>query len=496
MVQIVDMGKTASGMLAESLGQALGTFGGTVGGEKLGFERNVGRLEKAFNKADPNKTFIEQLRDIAPTLLSTQGGAQALGELAPLLAKQAESKAIRDAIDKRKQGLTSGGNAPPGMQQQNQPNQPGPQFPQSQPQDTRPPKPPGMSETDYNLRYPKQPWSPENVFPERTAGPTPLKELSPAEKEFRRLELMENSAAYGPAMSYAEASNIVEKEQQDIKDANNQIQLEKDRIDQAQKVLGADMVKRAKAEGLVKESNPEDEAVVEKLALQAKNAPSAVDAWTYVKSGVEDYQRARADIQREISDIGSDALTNAARWANGTYKSKEQTIKNIQPQIEIYKKYGLINELRNDLQDGLGWGAEDAETAMFPFEGQAKEQIDNFPKNNKKVKKLSPVPGVNYVTDIFPDERYNLSGDEYAQFKDNLRNYLSDNPSVNLVALRGNINQDKRYSWNDFATVISELIKEGKFKPDRIQSQQISIISHAPLPGLASQFGFGLTGTK
>lgn len=99
MVQIVNMGKTASGMLAESLGQAAGEFGGAVGGEKLKYERNKGRLQEALGKvkalgdrkegqgpASPYEvaaTFMEAAQ-LAP------GSERYLGQLLPLFLQKSQ----------------------------------------------------------------------------------------------------------------------------------------------------------------------------------------------------------------------------------------------------------------------------------------------------------------------------------------------------------------------------------------------------------------------
>lgn len=493
MVQIVGMGKTPQGMLAESLGQALGEFGGTVGGEKLGYERRRGRLQEAFSNLDPNKNFIEQLRAIAPTLLSTEGGAQALGELSPILGDYAKTQAAINYFNNKK----NKGNQP---QAENQPQIQGMgQGGQSQgqglgrPQQTRVGENRTPSQTDPNYTRAPLPNSPENTFPERTTGPQPVKLLTPDEYSESVNDLVQESLISGKPISFTEAENIIRGREQQKEQYNEKLQLEKDRTKAAQSQITQDIVQRAVDSNLVTE--PEDRAVAEQLALQAKGAANDVERWNYVKQGMTSYKNARRKIQSELGR--ADPLTNLYRFANGTYKDRQQVIKNIQPQIEIYKKYGLVPELRNDLRTNLGWGAEDIETAIYPFTGQAKEQVDKFPVNPAtegfSLKKISPI--LDKITSQATPKQ--MQPEDFYKFKDQLNTYLNNNPDVNLIALRGNLVDDKGYDWRDYSTALSELINEGRYEPGEVQlSNQIPIIDQAPLPGLAAFFRFGLTGAK
>lgn len=308
--------------------------------------------------------------------------------------------------------------------------------------------------------------------------------MSPDEMHEATLDLMRNASTYGSGMEYGPAAEIVQNR-------NNQYVTDNARIDQekasqlaAERDLTRNMVDRAMSEGLVQSSSPEDKAVAEKLALIAKNAPSEVAAWDYVKTGLSKYKNARDGIKRESLSYPS------SKYMFGDYKSKEQIYKNIKPNIDVYKKYGLIPELRNDLLEGPGFGPEDIEEAIFPIEGNSKIQLDQFYENPNKFK------GILKRDVAFPAQESKLSPDNYAKFKDDLARYLNDNPGVNLVSLRAKLNQGKGYSWQDISATIGELITENKFAPDNIQDQQRTIINNHPIPGLGAFFKFTLKGTK
>lgn len=451
--------------------------------EQQQYNRQKGRLAEAFSKIQPNQPFLEQLKSIAPDLLSTPGGAQALSELAPTLGQYAQNSAIRTALDSRRK--PSGGAAEAAQSQMQQPSSP--------PQSIRNvPKSPEEGEAAY--RSPQAPYSAENTFPERTAGPTTQKLMSPTEMHEKTLDLMDTSGQFGKPMDYGQAASIVQNQNTQIAASNAQIDQEKAAQLAAQRDFTKNMVQRAQEEGLVQANSPEDVAIAEKLSLQAKKAPSEVEAWGYVKSGLQEYKGARSKIQREYSR--PDPFTGFWDKMMGNYKTKEETMKHIQPEIDTYKKYGLIPELREDLMQGPGFGPEDVEEAIFPLKGEALDQITAFPKNSKAVKKPGLPPGVQDITQIFPGTEYKLSPDEYPKFKDSVSNYLANNPGVNLVSVRARLNQDKRYAWQDFADVISELIKEKKFTPDRTQIDQKTIIDQGPIPGMGAMFRFGLKGTK
>lgn len=89
---------------------------------------------------------------------------------------------------------------------------------------------------------------------------------------------------------------------------------------------------------------------------------------------------------------------------------------------------------------------------------------------------------------------------QYKEFKEGLADWIGKNNSkehpINLQTLRGNLNQGKRYAWQDISKAINELIAEQRFAPDPEQENQLAKINHAPIPGLLEIFDFWWKGKK
>jgi hypothetical protein len=429
--------------------------------ERQQYERNRGRLQEALSSINQNDNFMDQFKKIGPTLLSTPGGAQALGEILPTLVQAGQNKAVQDNLRNRNN--------------QNAPNQNVPQR-----QEAIQPGQPGYNPNQPSPLLQNEPYSPYNTFPERSAGPTPTPLRSPAQTKEDILDLMQRSGEFGKPLDYAQAANIIQNEENQKIASNAQIQQEKDRIQEAQKELTGNIVRRAQAEGFVKD--PSDVPVVEKLALQAKNLPSEVEAWNYVKEGLRKYDTARANINRVT-------LPNKILNFND-YQSKEKALNSIQKDIQVYKDLNLIPELRNVLTEGPGFGPADIEGAIFPLSSQEKSQLNKFPENPNKGK----VHG--FLEPKFPSTESKMTADNFARFKDSLRGYLLENPGANLVTTRSLLTEGKGYDWHDFADAYNELVNEGAVKPTDAQYQQNAIINNAPLPGLGAFFNFTIKGTK
>ncbi|OGT44285.1 MAG: hypothetical protein A3F13_02645 [Gammaproteobacteria bacterium RIFCSPHIGHO2_12_FULL_40_19] len=447
--------------------------------EQQEYQRNRGRLQDAFKQIEdqPKGDFISKLGAIAPALLATPGGAQVLGELAPLMQRQATQQAQLDAIRNQKASTGAQGEgqaAPQGMQQT---------------MSSSSGIPAGVPSGEASFRYPQAPKSSSTAFPERTIGPQPNREMSPQEIENQTLDLMEQSTMQGNPMDYQTAASTVNQKAQQIRDYNQEILRQKEQQDMAQKAVTSGVVERADNAGLLK--TPEDRTIAEKLALEARGAENDTERWEYVRSGLRDFNTARETIRREIG--AQDPVSQGLRKLTGSYKTKEKAIADIQPQIQKFKKYGLINELRNFLTDDVGLGSEDTESAIFPLEGDTKKGLDSFVENPNRInRQMSP----GYLADLFPGGESKLSQENFLKFKDGLSDYLNKNPSVNLVALRAKLNQDKRYDWQDVSSALNDLIKERRFTPDYIQDQQLQVVDQAPLPGFMQIFKYYLQGTK
>lgn len=461
-------------VISQQIGQNVGQV--LPGAVQQGYHR--GQLQGAFNQLDPNGNFLEQLKSIAPTLLSTPGGSQALDTLGPLLSTNAQNKAYEEFLKKKQNE-----NANP------QKNQSG-QSQNNQNQNDKPKPPAPNPEADY--RNPGAYSSPESLYPEQPTGPQETPELSESERNNAAIDLMKQSQLTGKPISFPEALQFVDNQIANTRNRNEQIKRDKQLQQQANSQLVQGMVNRAENSGLIKA--PEDKTVAEKLALEAKRLPNENDQWKYVRTGMRKFDSSKANIER-AADLGG-PLTNVYRKGKGTYQDKNEIIKSVQPSIDEYKKYGLYDELRRDLSSNLGLGPEDIETAMFPLAKNVKKNLSEFPRNPRKFINSMGEESLAHQETAFPGNGFELDEKDFDNLKEGIYPILKDNPDINLVSFRGDLNQNKRYAWQDINKAVEQLIEEGRFTPDIVQEKQLSQISKSPAPGLLQLFNYFWTGAK
>jgi len=338
-----------------------------------------------------------------------------------------------------------------------------------------------------DFRNPQPPSSPENQFPQTTAGPQPQQEWTPDKIEDYALQLVANSTATGNPMSYADAYNQAQNQARTVIDSNRRIEEQQQTRQQNYDKISTETMNRAQQSGLIK--NEEDKTVVQKLAYQARNAPDDASRWEYVRTGMRDFQAARDKIVRQTIP----GMNPSTLWkkVSGSYQDKQSVIKTLQPALEKYKQYGLYDEARNDLITGLGLGPADAENALFPLSQEQSNQLKQLPVNKNKPKFES--------TDFskkFPGEGYEVQGQEYEGLKNTVRKFINANPGINLLSMRTYLNEDKKYAWQDISKIVEELISEGSFKPDVEQDKQIRNINQSAIPGMAEILKYNMFDTR
>lgn len=470
------------------IGQALGM--GLVQGTERAAQADFtkGRLQEAFDKLKPGGNYIDQLKAVAPDLLSTPGGAQALSELASVFASQSKNTAIQNAINNRRGGGT--GSQPVPMQDQQQMNS-------DQSQQMNPGKqgeviPQGQ---DYFLN-PKAPKGAESLYPQRsTSGIT--QELSEPEMESMALDIMDQSNALGKPISFAEAMQVPMNLNNQRRSQNDVVRGEQKAQQQQQQILSSGMVARAEDKGML--DFPGSRTIAEKSAYEAREGRTEPEIWDYVQSKLKEGNNHYNAIIRDT--IPGNPLSSFARYISGSQKSNQQVMRDLQPHIDYYKNMGLFDELRDLLVNQTGFNAEDAETAMFYPSKSEWSAMNNFPKNPKKVQADKPLFNDVAINDLFPDQRYEADPKTYQTLKTGVVDYLKRHPEANLLALRGQLNRDKNYYWGDISKVFSQILAEnrmvkGAWQPNQAQLGQLNVLNHAPLPGLSQQFKFLWTGSK
>ena len=115
---------------------------------------------------------------------------------------------------------------------------------------------------------------------------------------------------------------------------------------------------------------------------------------------------------------------------------------------------------------------------------------------------VAPVPGGQVrikdpAAESYPGDQFRIQDrNDFEKFKTEVEGYLKKYPDANLVTLRGRLNQDKRYAWQDISKAVGELMEERRFTPDNFQYSQLPVINQAPLPGMVEQFNEWLKETK
>ncbi len=481
MVQLFDLtgGRREKESSLRNFGQSMFKMGAENINQMLNQNYQRGRLQEAFNKLKGQnpENFLETLSAIAPDLLSTPGGAQALGELSPILSAYSQNSATKKAIQNRR------------AQEGNQPQQTTAEVPQKTITETDQEKTPPPSRKGF-FRQPVPPVSEETTFPDVTAGPQTVKLMSPQEIENYALDIQDQSLQTGKPIPFAEALNLAQQQNTQRAQFNQQIQSEKNTREEALQKRSENLVNRARNSGLIKSDFPESETVIQKLAMDANRSKNETDAWEYVRTGARDFENARNEILRK-SDI-SGPVTNFYRKMLGNYKDFETISKELQRPLDKLRKYGLFDEARDLLVNELGMGPEQAESTLFPMTKEEKNDLEKFSKN-----KPTMTQGVfDTYQDPFPGEEANLSDKEFGTFKDSISQYLSKYPDANLISMRGLLNQSKGYSWRDISRAVDELIQEDRFTPDIEQNKELSVIREAPIEGLTQIFKNLWTGAK
>jgi len=474
MVQVFSPSPRA--MQAGQIGQSLG----------LGVAKNNpdpqqlvqrGMLQDAMSQLPQNASYIDLLKTIGPQLMTTPGGSQLLAELGPILQKEAQGRAGLSYLNQNQPGA-------PGAQGAGTPGQPGAT---GQPSQT--PKQEVTPGGEAYSRNPQPPMGKEGTYPKMSALPEPMPLMTPQEQQQKVQQYMAQSMAQGIPADVVAAQNLVQNEQAQRMQYNQQIEKERNTREEKQQQQSQRMLTRFSRAN--QNASEDDRVVFEKFANEAKDAANENDAYQYARAKYNQFDNARNGLVRQADLPGF--AEKMYRQTMGTYKSKENVIKDLQPNLKKLKDLGLENEARAILSNDVGLGMEDTELAMYPPSKEESMMYNKFSSNPQK-KKVDMLFSDEYLR--FPGEESALDPNAFVTFKDNVANILEKNPQTNLVALRGVLNQDKKYAWTDVSKALSELMEEGRFVPDAIQEQQWNVVKSPPIPGMGALFREFWTGTK
>lgn len=475
---------------AGMLGRALGTgISKNLPKPEQLVQRNL--LSQAFEKMKNVKgnDLLDQFEAILPTLLTTAGGSEALSTLAPILQQRARQNLPYDAFKKD------------GGEEAQKAGQEGDLIERSKAEEVLPEdesenkigQTQEVKRPEDQFRNPQPGFNPNNVYPNISAGPEFQKMLSPSEMQNSALDLMQASASTGTDMPFEKAMDIMTRQNEGARQYNDQILQQQKLRESANEKMYSGIYNRAVNSGLAQPNNPEEKTVLEKLAYIYRNEENETDQWEKVRTEFTKFANARENLRREATLPGP--FAKAGRQLLGTYKDKEKVFRDLQPYLNEYRKYGLFNQARSALTGELGMGAEDAEVALFPLTENQNKTLNEIPNNKLFSGIIKGTPQIG-VGNTFPGQESVLPEKDFTTFKNDLSNYLNKNKTANLIALRGKLNQDKKYAWQDVSRAVNELMEEKRFTPDNIQYEQLGVINQRPTPGLTNMFSFWWKGTK
>jgi hypothetical protein len=467
-------------------------------------------LQSAMDKLPKNANYSDFLKTVGPQLLTTPGGAQLLGELAPIIQNQSRAAALQADRENRKS-----------LQTDKQPNAQGQdaQNPQGRPSQQQPDvniniAGLGQGGGENYIRNPIAPNSPESTYPIRSLPrkPEPLRNSDQLNQ--RRMEVHDAIVENGGIPDQALIESTVQNEEDNKIRNNDIIAKENETLRLSQENRQNRLLDRFNS--AFPNASPEERNVFERFANEANNAQFENDQYEHGRRKYIEYETAKNAITRGQDIAGP--LTNLYRKHMNTYKSKEDLLKGLMEPTKKLIGLGLENEARDLLSNSVGLGAEDTEFTMFPPTKEQSKQFNDFPINkefknqpskilrNAKIGTTIGGPlgmiagavtgGFQDLMSQFPGKESELGPKEFINFKDNIKNVIQKNPGLNLISFRGIVNHDKHYAWTDYDKALNELISEGIFKPDAIQLQQMNVVRNPPLPGLEQQFNEVWKGTR
>lgn len=484
MVQVFDLSPTESNASLTGKAFSTGLIRNNPQPEQLVQQK---LLQNAMDKLPQNANYTDFLKIVGPQLLTTPGGAQLLGELAPIIQAQSRANALQADRANRKD-LQNG-------QQQNVQGRDA-QNPQGRPSQQQPAVNVnvggiGQGGGENYIRNPIAPNSEESTYPKRSLPrqPEPLRNTEQLNQ--RRSELNDAIVDNGGIPDQQVIENIIQNEE-NIKNKNNEIITNENKeIEARQQNRKGRLDKRFN--DAFPNATPEEKGIFERFTNEANNAEFENDQYEHGRRKYLEYETAKNSLLRG-QDLGG-PLTNLWRKARSSFKSKEDIIKDSTAPVKKLIDLGLENEARDILTNSIGLGAEDAELTMFQPTKKQWQEFNTFPMNKDLKKTNKPIYG-EATAMKYPGEENALPAEKFIKFKDDVVKVLKNNPGINIIAFRGVVNHDKGYSWTDFSKAISEAIDEGDFKPDPIQEQQLNVIRNAPLPGMSQIFNEVWKGTR
>lgn len=204
-------------------------------------------------------------------------------------------------------------------------------------------------------------------------------------------------------------------------------------------------------------------------------------------------KRSEAEIQKELSQKAADfgnqinsilkspargnLFRDVYRKGTGSYRSPDKMEQDLKIKIQPLLDKGLYDTSRK-LLSALDYSPEQVEGMINDLGENAKRSLASSPKFD-----LEPTNAMKAKYNPEPTQA-RLSENGINQFRENLKQTLTSDPTANLVLLR-KAYEDKNVPWDQFKDALDELIMNGDIEldPDQMNSQFI-FLSEPPLNAL------------
>lgn len=458
MVSILPSERTPWDVIGRDVGRAMErTLPGAV---QQGYNR--GQLKQGLGKIseisqNPNANSLELMLAAMEAGAGIPGSERYLGQIIPELIKFANAK--------RSQNIPLGG---PEGEQQSRMHEPVEPFQQNQ-------QLPGFL-GQQNQNFPTNTGPQGNVgnLPQPTTTGQVKKLRNSSEKRKAALDLSKISTAEGIPLTPKEALADIEKEEEDKKIYNAEVEKERQQRVGSQAEYGNRGVGELKK--IYPESTPEMDAIFEKKGEQiAGQGKSEADINRYLATEAKNFKNTIANVKKDLSAPRS--YNQFHRKFLGNAKDFDQASKDLRVKLKPLLDLGLYDTARNLLTD-LNYYPEERESIINPFSERLNTLMNRVPKaegvNRPESVGQGQIPSLTMPKEYSPAHKENI--------KSGLIELQKADPNFDLVLGRKAF-EDKNYDWRIYKDALNELEEEG-FKLTDDQKIQRGYLDTPPLNGL------------
>lgn len=432
-------------------------------------------LQKALSEAknsirQPGATPLDKMFSFMEAGAGIPGSERYMGALLPLVQQLTEAEAAQ--------------NVPLGINEQSNPQD---FTPQGQTRGKVNP----VNDIDNKLNNflnPQQqnPFFPSNVGDQQATGNLPQAATSgikmPVASNQDLLKFAKPYAAKKTAAGIptkpAEALEELKAINADNVESNKLIEQERKERVASQREYG--LIAEKKLSEVLPEAGGEEKAYIKKQVeeLAGKNASEA-DIERLAAAEARKYKNMISKVSQDIP--ASRVYNRPFQDLMGTSKSAEKARKDLRVKVQPLLDAGLYDKARS-LLSGRGYYPEEREMIVSDLGENSLKTISQLPK-------ASGTAASNY------EDGYSGGQESINIIKNNIKEMLQSDPSVNLILARRKYDLDKNIDWRTYKDAVNEAIDEGIFKPNDDQFNQLNNLDQPPLNTLERMLhGIGIIG--